>query len=104
MITAFAHANDGSGTYGMIDILIELIKYHDFRVIVSRNYIEVIFTEDHTGYKLSLLDLNGKLLQEKQISGYNCILNTHLASSGIYLLVLSDEIILNVRKVLIPEF
>ncbi|MGM0667502.1 MAG: T9SS type A sorting domain-containing protein [Bacteroidota bacterium] len=88
----------------MIDIIIEFIKYHDLKVIVSNTFIEVIFTEDHSGYQLSLLDINGKLLQQKQISGYNCILNTNLSPSGIYILVLSDEMILKVRKVIIPEF
>ncbi|MBN1388709.1 MAG: Ig-like domain-containing protein [Bacteroidales bacterium] len=103
VVTVVATANDGSGVFSTLDITIEFIIYDDFRIIVHDNNIEILFSEDHTGYQLSLYDLMGKLKQKKIISGNSCYFNTATLPEGIYIIALSTAVIHNVRKVIISR-
>jgi uncharacterized protein YjdB len=102
-VTAIATANDGSGVNGTKIITIMRNINDPLIVIVNQN--EMRFPIDNESYlncKISIFNLYGDLMIAKQINSNVCTFDITLFRPGIYIVVLSDKMILKVAKVIIP--
>jgi uncharacterized protein YjdB len=104
IVTVRATANDGSGVSGTINITITLDRNSDdpLIAIVDENEIRIPTQESYLGHKISLYDLYGRLMGSKLVDSNLCIFDISSLHSGMYIIVLSDKMILKVSKVIIP--
>ena len=101
-VTIKATANDGSGVTGAIDIIIKISKNDPLVAIVDNNEIRFILNEIYLNCKISIYDLNGHLISSKLVDSYLCVFDISSVRSGLYIVVLSDTLILKVAKLIIP--
>ena len=100
-VTAVATANDGSGISGSIQIEIDDSQDRTLLPYINGNLLKVPLKRRFTGKKIALYDIYGRILEtgiadsdihEFEISKYY---------PGIYLIVLTDDNVLEVHKVVI---
>ena len=101
-VTATATANDGSGISGSMQIEIYTDPNESLLPYVNGQLLKVPLSRRFAGKKISLYDIYGRLLaaeiaesdlHEFDISKYH---------PGLYLIVLTDDYILKVNKVVLP--
>jgi len=101
-VTAVATANDGSGVSGSLQIEIDESQYETLLPYINGNLLKVPLNRRFRGKKIGLYDIYGRFLNagiadsdihEFDISKFN---------PGLYLIVLTDDSVLKVEKVVIP--
>ena len=101
LVTAVATANDGSGISGSLQIEIDDSQDRTLLPYINGNLLKVPLKRRFTGKKIALYDIYGRILEtgiadsdihEFDISKYY---------PGIYLIVLTDDNVLEVHKVVI---
>ncbi len=99
IVKVTASATDGSGVKSHISIR---IMNSDPLVIITGEYeMKILLEEDYTGCKLSLFNLNGALLDTLIVEGDQCIVDISPYPAGIYILTLSNSMILKTGKAII---
>jgi uncharacterized protein YjdB len=102
IVTAKAIANDGSGITGTMVITIKRNNDDPLIAIVDHDEMRLPMNESYLGYKISIYNLYGHLMSSKFVDSNLCIFDISSFSSGLYMAVLSNDVILNVIKVIIP--
>ncbi|MDY0098013.1 MAG: Ig-like domain-containing protein [Bacteroidales bacterium] len=101
VVKVIAEATDGSGVKSSIDIRIG--NYEPLVLFIRSNELRVALPEgDHTRCRLSLYNLNGSLLAARDIIDNYPAFDIGLYPSGLYIVTLSDGVILKVGKIFIP--
>ncbi len=100
VVTVVASAKDGSGVTSSLEIKIN--KNKPLVAVVHDGLLRVPLEGDYTGYRLSLIDIRGRLIKELFVNGNLCEFNVSSLPSGIYILSLARSGIVNVTKILIP--
>ena len=100
MVTVVASARDGSGVRSSLDIKIN--RNMPLVAIVRDGLVQIPLEADFRGFRLSLIDLNGRLVKELFVDSNLCEFNVSSLSSGIYIVALSRSGISNVTKIFIP--
>jgi uncharacterized protein YjdB len=102
-VTAQATVNDGSGVTGTMDITIfKSNNTEQMVVIVNQNEIKFPLDESYLDCKISLYDLNGNLMLAKLVDSDICVFDIAVFRTGLYIAVLSNNMIRKVAKVIIP--
>jgi hypothetical protein len=101
-VTVEAATNDGSGISSTLEILIDYNEIPEFRIIVDKIRIQILFGEDQTGFQVGLFNLAGYLIQKKTVTGNSCELDITSLPTGIYIVLLSKSMIYRAEKVIIP--
>ena len=102
-VTAQATVTDGSGVTGTMDIIIIKRNITDPLVVfVNQNEMRFPLDESYLTCKISLYDLNGNLMRAKLVDSNICSFDISGFRSGLYIAVLSNNMILKVAKVIIP--
>jgi uncharacterized protein YjdB len=102
-ITAQATVNDGSGVTGTMDITIAKRNITEpLVVIVDQNEMRFPLDESYLNCKIHLYNLNGNLMRAKLVDSNICSFDISGFRSGLYIAVLSNNMILKVAKVIIP--
>jgi len=102
-VTARAEANDDSGVTGTLLITINNSNIDTpFVAIVVDNEMRFPLDDSYLGCKISLYNLYGNLMSTKLVDSNLCVFDISTISSGLYIAVLSDNIIIKVVKVIIP--
>jgi hypothetical protein len=99
IVTARATATDGTAVNGTMDITIDIIE--PLVIVVSGDELEVTLDESYSSCKLSLYNLQGHLINSQIIRSTLCVFDIASLHSGVYLIVLSKNIVLIVEKVII---
>jgi len=113
IVTAYATANDGSGTIGIFVINISNQttlssgtvgneNTNDLRIIVTRNELTIKFNLDFISYKANLYTLQGELVASRTVENDSLSFDISNIPSGIYLVELSKGLNKKVVKVLKP--
>ena len=97
-----ATANDGSGTYGLMEIPIVIENFELSSIIVTRDEIKIQLNDNYYSWKASLYNWQGGLVQAKLVNSDIIVFDISSASSGLYLVVLSKGENLRVAKVIKP--
>ena len=100
-VTAMATANDGSGVYGTLDIMIDVISPKPYSVIVISGEIQITFFDDYISGTTDLYNLQGTHLVRRKIDSNYITFSTSSMPAGLYLLVISRGYILSVEKVMV---
>lgn len=100
VVTVVASAKDGSGVSSSLELKIN--KNQPLVAFVKDGLLRVPFEGNYTGYRLSLIDISGRLIKELYVNGDLCELNVSSLPSGIYIVSLARYGIVNVTKILIP--
>jgi uncharacterized protein YjdB len=100
VVTVIASAKDGSGVSSSLEIKIN--KNKPLVAVVQDGLLRVPLEGDYTGYRLSLIDIRGRLIKELFVNGNLCEFNVSDLPSGIYIVSLVRSGIVNVTKILIP--
>lgn len=100
VVKVIASAKDGSGVSSSLEIKIN--KNKPLVAVVQDGLLRVPLEGDYTGYRLSLIDIRGRLIKELFVNGNLCEFNVSALPSGIYIVSLARSGIVNVTKVLIP--
>ncbi|MGB8489762.1 MAG: Ig-like domain-containing protein, partial [Bacteroidales bacterium] len=98
---ARATANDGSGVFGIMDIVIDVNIADTFVVVVNLNEIEIQISEKYFGSRVSIYDLSGNLRCFKMADSNLCTFDVSNFHPGLFLVVLSNKRVLKVAKVII---
>ena len=101
-VTVEARANDDSGVTGTISILIDITDDASFIAIVDDNELRFLIDESYLGCKISIYNLYGRLLGTKMVDSNLCIFDISQFSPGLFVGVLSKEMIIKTLKVMIP--
>jgi uncharacterized protein YjdB len=99
-VTSVASATDASGVEGTLDITIKFIE--PLTIIVDNNEMRIYFDENYLSGKCDLYNLQGYLVNSKKIESDLCIFDISHLKPGLYIVVVSKELILEVGKVVIP--
>jgi uncharacterized protein YjdB len=102
-VAVTATATDGTGVNGTIEIAIRNKKNDALFAIVTRQEIKIPLYESYPECKISLYDLKGHLIDSKFAEESTCIFDASSVKPGIYIIVLSNSIILRVGRLIIPE-
>lgn len=103
IVTIKAAANDGSGVYGTMAITIKRNNSDPLFSFISQNELRFPFEdESYLKCKISIYDLNGRLISAKLVESNYCIFDISAFRPGIYIGVLSDQIVLKTGKIIIP--
>lgn len=100
LVTVIASAKDGSGVSSSLEIKIN--KNKPLVAFVKDGLLRVPLEGDYRGFRLSLIDIQGRLIKELSVDGNMCEFNVSSLPSGIYIVYLSRYGIVNVTKILIP--
>jgi uncharacterized protein YjdB len=100
VVTVVASAKDGSGVSSSLEIKIS--KNKPLVAILQNGLLRVPLEGDYTGYRLSLIDIRGRLIKELFVDGNLCEFEVSSLPSGIYIVSLARFGIVNVTKILIP--
>jgi uncharacterized protein YjdB len=100
VVTVVASAKDGSGVSSSLEIKIN--KNKPLVAVVKNGLLRVPLEGDYTGYRLSLIDIRGRLIKELFVNGNLCEFNVSSLPSGVYIISLARSSIINVTKILIP--
>ncbi|MFZ2338837.1 MAG: Ig-like domain-containing protein, partial [Bacteroidales bacterium] len=104
VVTVKAVAADGSGVSDVMDISINLVPSDPLLVIVGENDLCIPINEYCTDCRMSLYDLNGRLLDIKPVESNLLVFERSNLRSGIYLVVLDNKYaILKTGKVIIHQ-
>ena len=101
-VAATATATDGTGVNGTIEIAIKSKKNEPLYAIIIGNEIRIPLDGIYSGSKVSLLDLNGTLISSKPAKDAICTFDASGLKPGIYIIVLSNSVILRVGKFVFP--
>jgi hypothetical protein len=102
IVTIKAAANDGSGVYGTMTITIKRNNSDPLFSFISQNELRFPFEdESYLKCKISIYDLNGRLISTKLVESNYCIFDISAFRPGIYIGVLSDQIVLKTGKIII---
>ncbi len=101
-VAATATATDGTGVNGTIEIAIKSKKNEPLYAIIIGNEIRIPLDGIYSGSKVSLLDLNGTLISSKPAKDTICTFDASGLKPGIYIIVLSNSVILRVGKFVFP--
>jgi uncharacterized protein YjdB len=101
-VTAIATTNDGSQVTGTI--LITILENIDapFVAIVNDNELKFPMDECYFDCKINIYNLYGHLMKTKLVDSNLCVFDISSFSSGLYVVVLSKNLILKVVKVIVP--
>ena len=99
IVTARATATDGTAVNGTIDITLHSID--SMVIVVSKDKLNVTLDESYSSCKLSLYNLLGHLINSQIVKSNLCVFEIAYLRPGVYLIVLSKNIILRVEKVII---
>jgi uncharacterized protein YjdB len=102
-VAATATATDGTGVNGTIEIAIKSKKNEPLYAIIIGNEIRIPLDGIYSGSKVSLLDLNGTLISSKPAKDTICTFEASALKPGIYVIVLSNSVILRVGKFILPR-
>ena len=102
-VAATATATDGTGVNGTIEIAIKSKKNEPLYAIITGNEIRIPLDGIYSGSKVSLLDLNGILISSKPAKDTICTFEASALKPGIYVIVLSNSVILRVGKFILPR-
>jgi uncharacterized protein YjdB len=97
-----ATATDGTGVNGTIEIAIKSKKSEPLYAIIIGNEIRIPLDGIYSGSKISLLDLNGTVISSKPAKDTICTFEASALKPGIYVIVLSNSVILRVGKFVLP--
>lgn len=100
VVTIIASAKDGSGVSSSLEIKIS--KNQPLVAVVNDGRLRIPLEGDYSGYRLSLIDIRGRLIKEMFVNGNLCEFNVSTLPSGIYIVSLSRSGIVNTTKILIP--
>lgn len=100
VVTIIASAKDGSGVSSSLEIKIS--KNQPLVAVVNDGRLRIPLEGDYSGYRLSLIDIRGRLIKEMFVNGNFCEFNVSTLPSGIYIVSLSRSGIVNTTKILIP--
>lgn len=100
IVKVIASATDDSGVKSYIDIKIG--KYDPLILYIRNNEIRFLHEGDYTGCRFSLYNLNGTLLDTRIINGDDPAFAIDRYPSGIYIVTLSERVILKAGKIFIP--
>lgn len=100
VVTVVASAKDGSGVSSSLEIKIN--KNKPLVAVLQDGLLRVRLDGDYTGYRLSLIDIRGRLINEHFVNGDLYEFNVSALPSGIYIVSLARSGIVNVTKILIP--
>jgi uncharacterized protein YjdB len=100
IITAVAAANDDSGVFGALDIIIKPIERNFIKV--NEGEIKISLDESLIPGKISVYNLQGYSLENILVNTNTCTIDVASFPPGIYIVVLSRSIILWEGKVIIP--
>lgn len=100
IVSVVASAKDGSGVRSSLEIKIN--RNMPLTAIVRNGLVQVALDGNYQGYRLSLIDRNGRLMRELFVNGDLCEFNVSSLASGIYIVVLSRYGITGVTKIFIP--
>jgi len=102
VVTVKAVAADGSGVSGVMDLSINLVPSDPLLVIVGENDLRIPINEHCADCRMSLYDMNGRLLDTKPVESNMLVFERSNLRSGIYLVVLDNKYaILKTGKVII---
>ena len=101
-VTAEARANDDSGVTGTFIIVIDITNDAPFIAIVDDNELKFLIDESYLGCKISIYNLYGNFLGAKMVDSNLCVFDISHFSTGLYIGVLSKEMIIKTVKVIIP--
>jgi uncharacterized protein YjdB len=99
IVTARATATDGTAVNGTIDITLHSID--SMVIVVSKDKLNVTLDESYSSCKLSLYNLLGHLINSQIVKSNLCVFEIAYLRPGVYLIVLSKNIVLRVEKVII---
>ena len=99
LVTVMVSAADGSGVTSSIDISIRVNA--PLTVIVTGNQIKIPLEGNFQGYRVSLYDLHGHLINIHEADSDLCEFDISSIQPGVYIVVLSGSAIRNTAKVLI---
>tara|TARA_R110002050_G_scaffold147017_1_gene272630 strand:+ start:8875 stop:9348 length:474 start_codon:yes stop_codon:yes gene_type:complete len=54
-------------------------------------HLNINLTEAHNGYRVEMLDINGKLVKSQSLFGLTHVIDVSPLAAGIYMLILKDE-------------
>lgn len=100
IVSVVASAKDGSGVRSSLEIKIN--RNMPLTAIVRNGLVQVALDGNYQGYRLSLIDRNGRLMRELFVNGDLCEFNVSSLAPGIYIVVLSRYGITGVTKIFIP--
>ena len=101
-VTVTATANDGTGINGTIEIAIKSKKNEPLYAIILGSEIRISLDEIYSGSKVSLYDLYGRLISSQPAKDTICTFEASAFKPGIYIIVLSNSVILRVGKFVLP--
>ena len=100
-VTIIASAADGSGITGTKVITISR-RTEPVVIVIDEGQIKVTLDESYSSCRLSLYNLQGHLIISKFADGNQCSFDIDSLRPGIYLIVLSQDLIQRVGKVIVP--
>ena len=99
IVAARATATDGTAVNGTLDITLHSID--SMVIVVSKDELRVTLDESYSSCKLSLYNLLGRLINSQIVKSNLCVFEIAYLRPGVYLIVLSKNIVLRVEKVII---
>jgi len=97
-----ATANDGSGTYGLMEIPISIENTDLISIIVSRDEIKIQLNQNYISWKISLYDFQGNLVYSKLVESDLTVINISQMPSGLFIVALSKGKFIRVAKAIKP--
>ncbi|MGI6339916.1 MAG: beta strand repeat-containing protein [Bacteroidales bacterium] len=101
LVTAVATANDGSGISGSLQIEIDDSQDKTLLPYINGNLLKVPLKQRFTGKKIGLYDIYGRVLEADFADSDIHEFDISKFHPGIYLIVLTDDSVLEVHKVVI---
>jgi uncharacterized protein YjdB len=101
-VTARAISNDGSNVIGTFLIVIDANFDTPFMAIVDDNEMRFPVDESYFGYKITIYNLYGNLMSAKIVDSNLCVFDISSFRTGLYIAVLSNNMILKVVKIILP--
>jgi uncharacterized protein YjdB len=97
-----ATATDGTGVRGTIEISIRSKKEEPLYAIITGTEIKIDLEGDYSGSRISIYDLRGIMIESILVEGNLCKIDASYFRPGVYIVVLSNQLILRVGKFMIP--
>ena len=102
-VSVTATATDGTGINSTIEIDIRSRKGEPLLAIVTRQEIKILLEANYPGARVDIFDLNGNLISSKHTESTTCVFDTPAIKPGVYIIVLSNNIVLRAGKFVLPE-
>jgi len=101
-VTVKAAANDGSGTYGLIEIPIAIENTDLISVIVTRDEMKIQLNQNYISWKISLYDFRGNMVYSKLVESDLTVINISQMPSGTFIVALTKGEFIRVAKAVKP--